>query len=788
MTQDEKNLLFQKKNQIFLNKIKELSSIDRGSLSFMEALVFYFEKHPEDTMDLTQFQPSLMIPKNGSFDPNYSSILTKLFVSDEKKSIPLVRYKIHHISNALSLLLSQELSPEKISEYLYEAKTLLLSHLSDTGIDYRYDSLNSSLFEKYYNSDFYNKEDALLRYFQDEVNKANYILSNQFVPNVIFRNSNLIKLEDQIKILQCYLNNTENLQDIMNQNNLKVLQERYPDSFEVTTNETRLCKNKPTSSSSPRLKKETIRLEYKHTSGRDVYYIHRTYTASINKTETLFDYRRARRLAENWKFNSNTTKNILMPPIPYVTSGHISYYCTRELISLRLKEKLREKYSQYSFGMIDSFVFAYYSLLREKTYDTVLNILELNKNMNTVDPIHDSLYQYIDLPLTILTPSLQKHLLTLSVDDLKNKWGFLHGIQREASRNEIKSLRKMIYSCFRKKMPPEEIMSIFDMMHEKQIIKEYNLSHEQLEQITKFFLPVIRRYNHGMTPSRFIKIFGKNGIHKILGDEKECVFTPKEYRLPSMETTALAALVNERLGSLKNEDNLSARKRLYHRLDVICPVEDILNDKIPKEDIPRIKKALNLSPNKTLNLAGNFSAKIEEKCSPEFLIAGDASVCCMGLGSSKAVDYALKPGFGIFNVYFKDRIIANSLIWVNNDDTLVIDNIEVHPNYQHHDTYIREMYNQMINDISKIYPNIVQGETYNDLELYDRHTPCGELKTWKPVKIDGNFYSDAEDMCFLIKGNTDVFTPNTRNRMAASDDDFLENFNEEPQQHPAPVF
>lgn len=770
----------QNKNQQFLTETKEQPSSDKSLAPFIETLMYFFEKCPEVTLDI---KTHILINR---WNYAYQGILFDLI--SKFQGIPVVpTYKISIIATQLLFLLGQEISPQKASDFLYETiNAIKTSPSNDTSNFFK--ERQKEILAKYYNSDFYNHDDALILDFQYKITHQSQMFTSSVIPSIIFRNRDLVTPEDQIKTLQCYLRNTEKIRDILLQNNLEYLQKKYPKSFKIFTHENRLCKNKPEPSKSPRLIRENIQRLYTHSCGRDVYNISRTYQMSPEKTESLFDYRRARQLAEGWKFNSNTTKVIDFPKIPYITSGNIAYQCSRELMIFRLKETLHKKYPQSSLGMIDSFVHVYYPLLREKTYDIVLNIIEMNKGMDTNDFLHDVIYPYIDIPQSILTPSLQKHLLQLSINDLNKKWGFLIGVHSDATKDEIKSLRKTIYSCFRKKMSPEEIMNVCDMMQERQIIEAYNLSHEQLEQISKYFLPVIRRYNNNITPSRFIKIFGKNGIHKVLSDKKDYIFTPKEYKLPSMEATALAALANERLGCLKDKDNLSARKRLYHRLDVICPVEDVLNGKIPEEDIPRIKKALNLSPNKTLNLAGNFSAKIEEKCSPEFLVAGDASVCCMGLGTKKAVDYALNPGFGIFNVYFKDRIIANSLIWVNDKDTLVIDNIEVHPNYQHHDTYIREMYNQMINDMSKIYPNIVQGETYNDLELYDRHTPCGELKTWKPVKIDGNFYSDAEDMCFLIKGNTDVFTPNTRNRMAASDDDFLENFNEEPQQHPAPVF
>ena len=113
------------------------------------------------------------------------------------------------------------------------------------------------------------------------------------------------------------------------------------------------------------------------------------------------------------------------------------------------------------------------------------------------------------------------------------------------------------------------------------------------------------------------------------------------------------------------------------------------------------------------------------------------------------------------------------MLWVNNEDTLVIDNIEVHPNYQKHTEYIREMYNQMIKDMGKTYPNIVQGQTYNDLELYSSDNPFGTLENWHPTAINTpQFYSDARSGCFLLKGDGEILKSkqNTKNKSQEQDE------------------
>ena len=138
---------------------------------------------------------------------------------------------------------------------------------------------------------------------------------------------------------------------------------------------------------------------------------------------------------------------------------------------------------------------------------------------------------------------------------------------------------------------------------------------------------------------------------------------------------------------------------------------------------------------------------MEPKGSPEVLAAGDATVCCMSFGSQKAKVYAEEKGFGILNVYYRDRIIANSVIWVNEPyKCLVLDNIEVHPNYTKHNEIIKECFLTAARKLTEQYglKFAVQGRQYNDLVVYEADSQVIEFAVMKPEEVKtGYFYTDA---------------------------------------------
>lgn len=138
---------------------------------------------------------------------------------------------------------------------------------------------------------------------------------------------------------------------------------------------------------------------------------------------------------------------------------------------------------------------------------------------------------------------------------------------------------------------------------------------------------------------------------------------------------------------------------------------------------------------------------MERKCSPEFLIAGNASSCCMSFGQPNAITYALEPGFGIINIYYKDRIIANSVIWINQPyNCLVLDNIEVHPNYQKFSKHIRNLFEKTIIYLLERHKlnYAVQGSKFNDLILYNEEIDPIPFKIINPLMVTSSrIYTDA---------------------------------------------
>lgn len=563
---------------------------------------------------------------------------------------------------------------------------------------------------------------------------------------------------------------------LVNDFNLRKLRGIYHGGcIPLFTQEYRLCMegNMPKPSRAKTLADEKIAAVNGHPAnkdGRTVYSIRRKYLIPIKDTETLSGYRVAYHTAAHASFNKNCMRAINGPPVPFVTAGSIGYRCAEHMSRRKLMDEVRTRIITYGFmppnkvlpgysriSIVGDFLSKIYPEFREESVGIILGILERNDGFGDV---HDCLYPYLGLPRDILTPSVQRYLYSLTVDELK-KWDFLieqSSIYGEAGNRRTKSdmatrhIRKMLYLAVRRGEDAGTVRERYNKYIEGKVMEEFRLTHKQMEKVSAHYLPVISRYKK-ITLAGFLRTFGKRGIRKVLSDNPECVFREKEYRLPPMEKVFLAAIVNERLGTLADEDGLKTRKKLYHRLDSILPVKEILEGNYLDSYVQPIKRALNLPVGKALDKSGQFMARVERKCSPEFLIAGDASVCCMGLGSAKGTDYALQPGFGIFNVYFRDRIIANSLLWVNGGDTLVIDNIEVHPNYQKYGVYIREMYLEMLSDMGRDYKAVVQGRTYNDLELYRESSPAGQLK-WNPTRISGRFYSDAKDGCRLIRGDS----------------------------------
>lgn len=262
------------------------------------------------------------------------------------------------------------------------------------------------------------------------------------------------------------------------------------------------------------------------------------------------------------------------------------------------------------------------------------------------------------------------------------------------------------------------------------------------EKAAAEFVKRMSRYVMYMNTARFFAALGNSLAKKILLGNVEGLFQPKEYHIGDKILCAeVLALLNTRSRQAK---------RVYSdllRLDCLSAVMLGVLDSDQRSEVLRVLKLRNCILSENAQIAPLFSARIEPKCSPEFLAAGDASVCCMSFGASNALEYATEEGFGILNIYYKERIIANSVLWIEEEQNcLVLDNIEVHPNYVDYNPHIAELYRIATADIMRSYDLdfTVQGQGYSDLQL-EKEDGCEvALQLAKARKVSREyFYSDA---------------------------------------------
>lgn len=378
-------------------------------------------------------------------------------------------------------------------------------------------------------------------------------------------------------------------------------------------------------------------------------------------------------------------------------------------------------------------------------------------NQNPSRFIHDTGYIYEkvmrlhsilskEVILKIYSSNNYEYISTVT-DEIR----FLHETIRTYFHNNKagKSLFKQILNDIEKAIASElsldEIKnSLMSMINEK-ILEKYNLKGDQefLEK-TELFLGRMAKYRPSISLSELF-LYLKDNTIPIINGNYEGSFLEKRFFLLQTE---LGLLIRKALGDKDNKPLVSKPKKLYGLLSAMGNVSELMKGNIRPEDTNTILKLLRerrvLIP-KVLHKIPNLYGKIEPKCSPEFLVAGDASVCCMSFGEDNAVSYALEKGFGVFNVYYNNRVIANSVIWINElYNVLVIDNIEVHPNYENLNDYIRNIYFKMIEQTLIDYnlKGAVQGNSYNDLDIANENIDFKHKFKAKDVK-SRDFYTDA---------------------------------------------
>lgn len=346
--------------------------------------------------------------------------------------------------------------------------------------------------------------------------------------------------------------------------------------------------------------------------------------------------------------------------------------------------------------------------------------------------------------------ALCKILLNYSINKNRKINDYIEEIETDIKYiKNVKELRANLSKSIRKDNYEDFKIIIGQVLSEQEKIWKKNFQiNKKTMLILKDYVEKLNRYKTKISMKYFCTRF-KRQFLDIINKTYPGLFKEE---LINIDYLNLGLFIQE---TLKNQKNNRKIRKLYTALNKIQNINDIKNGKIDDMKYDEIIKELkqrNIEIPKEIEIAKDFVGKVEQKCSPEFLIAGDASVCCMSFSTEKAKTYALEEGFGIFNVYYKERIIANSLIWINDSyNCLIIDNIEVAPNYQfeEYEVNISNLYfktiEKLLNDYKLSYA--VQGSTYNDLKLFNDKTECINLNKLEPRKINTTcFYSDAEDV------------------------------------------
>ncbi len=237
------------------------------------------------------------------------------------------------------------------------------------------------------------------------------------------------------------------------------------------------------------------------------------------------------------------------------------------------------------------------------------------------------------------------------------------------------------------------------------------------------FMAKVKKYVLDTDFSHIADRYGLNTLKEFIAGTTSDFFEPQTFQVNYYPD--LGETIRNAVGKRGKGAQVKNAGKLFSRLSKLGHVPDFIHGHIPCSVVSEIVKLLKEYrmdiPDSSFK-AQEIHAKIEKKGCPEFLVAGNASVCCMPLGQDNAVNYAHEHGYGLLNVYYHGRIIANSVLWINEykyGRTLVIDNIEVAPNYVYLNSHIQSLYYSLIPELCEQHNCILaaQGAAYSDLDL-----------------------------------------------------------------------
>ena len=363
-------------------------------------------------------------------------------------------------------------------------------------------------------------------------------------------------------------------------------------------------------------------------------------------------------------------------------------------------------------------------------------VMEMAKNSNNPRQIlHD--WGYI-IPEILhfeeyLTRGAIRHLFTQkSLNQMNKIKDALSGLNIENTKYlDKKVLRKEISKAIRKDEDISPIVAKAVREAEAKWLKSKRISKSMQENMLTF-IERMKRYAPHISLNHLFRCFGNHAVAMVKGTYEGLFKEKTIYPDYSEFGEFLLGVLDKRT---------RRNKRLYGALNKIQNINEIFAGQIRQENwIPILKelRQRHIKVPEQFSILNRFYAKVEKKCSPEFLVAGNASVCCMSFGQGNAISYALQKGFGIINIYYKDRIIANSVIWINQPyNCLVLDNIEVHPNYTKFNQITQKLFEKTVLYLLQEY-NLefaVQGRNYNDLELYSVNDYI-RFEILKPEMVD----------------------------------------------------
>lgn len=625
--------------------------------------------------------------------------------------------------------------------------------------------------------DYYDNEEAYEIYFTVKYEELINDWKIQFLLDLysIFRHESINYMDRVFALLRKHMENGVNLIDDKNfcfvMNSMKeyildhyqMFGDRIPVRIEykmpIGDNERRIKKVKHTLENKGY--KESNQEKCFYFDGRQVLHIVQQLTAwNTNYKDSLSGFRWFQRKEQKWV---NKLKNISSVsyynkygvyqdtfPVPYFTRKRYLYYLKKNQLIIDIKEKLHPE-DDSETEHIEILVNRVFYLLSSKNAKRCIDNIVERYSANISNYFHDwniIISALIDAKY-ILTEGAIVAILCCSYNNALKLYKQIIAIHENILGNKrlttlvpIKEIRKRISYLLRYNEDCSEFVHYLQDIVVKDFLERKNLSKNDLP-LFEDYIQRMQRYCSYITLPSLYHTFGRDLLHFVKG-EIPCIFKP------AVITPSFQLLAKDLKLFLQGRSK--AAKHVYKKLQKECLLIPVMTENLEIAQVSKLLQILNyhnvkLKKEEYENLE-KFQCVIEKKGSPEFLVAGDATVCCMSYGSEKAYTYAKEEGFGIINVYFKNRIISNSLIWINKAyNCLVLDNIEVHPNYVKYSEQLKNCFRTATTFLLESYKLYfaVQGKRYNDLLLYNENDKEIYFKKLDPIKVNcGEFYTDAE--------------------------------------------